>query len=322
MKVSNQFFWRIFSFLLIALILIIITELIPNSELVKDRHNYFKSIENSVGRFSIYIINGIFFIIANEPLWVAFTILMKTFFGAVDSIYLLSIGVFLSLSFLISKRVDHFVFIMLLILLNPILMDKYVIHLRQGLAISVAMLFWGSNDNQKKSFFGLIISSFIHSSFFIITFFWILSWVSQRSRLPIPLVVLFGAFCSAIISIYLLQLSAVFGARQSEFYSNSDTFKFGFGFLTWIVILVLFLIQNKSIIRENIFLVNLIVFYLVCYNISPIIGARIFESGLVFILIYLTQLPSNKFFNIIFLLFYTLMLWFSRLDEPLLGFGV
>ena len=312
-----------FTFILILVIglALIISENIPNSDLIKDRVNYFKSIENSIAKFASYVVRGPVYSFFNEPLWLVITLLLNISFGSQDGIYFLSIINFSLIAVLVAKKVNYRIFIFLIILLHPIVMDKYIIHLRQGLAIGIMMLCWTENIGNRKTLFGLIISSLIHSSFFFVLLVWLYAEFSNRLRMPIALSISFWFLLSFFITINILNLASSLGARQSDFYSSQFSLQFGIGIMVWTVILVLFLIQNNSEVRDRLFVVNIIIFYLISYMIVPSVGARVLESCMIIIFINLINLKLHNYLNISVLAIYSVALWFSRLGEPILGFG-
>jgi hypothetical protein len=204
----------------------------------------------------------------------------------------------------------------------PQVLKNNIVHLRQGLAISIFLIGYFSKNRFISPCF-LLMSIFIHSSFIFIVFFYYLNIIFLHLRLAADvratLVLIFGVF----ISILGLSIAGMLGARQgvNAEYTSFGGRDIGFGFLFWLSILLLYFSAGKQFLKEQSLSIIILLFYMSTFLFFPV-TARIFESGL--ILVLLTGLHLNGKNLLIFLsafFIYFILQWASRLGTPYYGWA-
>lgn len=255
-----------------------------------DYLNYIDYARHSSITIALYYEKSILHLVANEPIWLLINILLSlllspenvVFVVSFFSAYIVAVNIFRVIS--CNKYTDLNIvlfFAAFIILMHPQIIKNFVIHLRQGLAIAFFVL--GYFGNNKKYKIAILVTPFIHSSFFYVLFFYIVAnlLASVRYDFTISFILLF------ITSIVIVALSSVvvpmLGARQAEQYFSGVALEYrsGIAFIVWLALLGLFISKNKKF--ELLFSVAGIVFYLISYYFLDY-SARVFESFLPIIL--------------------------------------
>lgn len=289
-------------------------------DLFTDRENYLNYAENSFMIFERHQDNGLIPLLANEPLWLLINACLANWLP--PSLVLRCI-IFISATLVawlvLIHHPKHFVWLLIL-LFFPAVLKNHIIHLRQGLAIAVFLIGWFS----KKPFVRLTIiatTPFIHASFLFILGILILSRSMTYFRFGPDLRTIIVASLSLGMGLVFARLATLVGARQSEYNDFSLTNVSGLGFLFWLIILFVWLLQGRNFLRKYAFESGIIILYLGTYWLINV-TARIFESGL--LLILLASLNLTGWRRQAFLTFFMALLimqWFVRLGEPVFGFG-
>ena len=287
---------------------------------IKDRANYIIYANSSDLIILKYFYSGILAFFFNEPLWLSFNIFLRSF---LEPEQVVSTIIFFSASlssYLILKINPKYFLFLLFLLFLPQVTVKYVVHLRQGLAISFFLLGWFSASKKWRwSFF--IIASLIHASFFFVTLLYFLSIAMQRFKLAADLRTILTVIFGLIVSFGLGVAASFLGARQSEQYDFSAAETSGLGFLFWLGVSILYFLQGREFTRSHIFTMTTITFYLTTYFFIEVTG-RIFESAILIVMLSSLELTSwRKKLFLLVCTFYAFVTWLIKINEPWLGWG-
>ena len=176
-----------------------------------------------------------------------------------------------------------------------------------------------------ESLHSLVISSSFTTStcffFFILVLMW-LTWLLKKVGFDSALQVITLVTASILAGISTGWLAQTVGARQGEEYVFQAKNFSGLGFLLWFVILAIIFMAGRSYLRRHTFEIGIIIFYLVTYWLLEV-SARIFESGLLLVLLAGLMLPGwRKQLFIAVVLGSGTVQWLMQLGQPALGFGV
>lgn len=286
-----------------------------------DRINYLVYAGESPAIFERYLSRGVATLIFNEPIWLLHNILLSLFLVPegviVATIFLASyITAYLILKF----SPAHFILLVLYLLLPQVLKNN-IIHLRQGLAIAVFLLGWFSSRPNVR-YLCLFVACFIHSSFLVILFLYALNEFFVRFRYGSDLRAVIVTCMGLLIGVFGMWVAGALGARQADQYADEVVAVSGLGFIFWATVAGIFVCQGKVFLHNNSLQASLIIFYLSTYFFLPV-TARIFESGLLLVLLSALQLTSyRKYTFLVVFLLYFLLQWSSRLFLPAFGWGI
>lgn len=287
----------------------------------KDRANYLEYARYSELILASNALGGWKEILANEPLWLLTNVGLALLFDNSDLIIRIIIFVpAFVISFLILRKNPAHVGWLVFFLLTPQIIKNHIIHLRQGFGIAVFLL--GYYSSRAWIRYPLMAASgFIHSSFFVVNLIGISAWISGKTRLSSELRLSLLLFAFMFIGVSLNVLAAGLGARQGIQYAETGVEVSGLGFLIWGSVLMLLASSGTAFLIFNIFPLSILVYYLSGYFVSPV-GARIFESGLLLLLI--TGLSLTGWRKQVFLglmVGYSIMSYITRIGKPMLGWG-
>ncbi len=144
----------------------------------------------------------------------------------------------------------------------------------------------------------------------------------QNFRFPVE--IRFFAFFSAglVIALGLGWMASVLGARQAYEYQFVSADISGLGFVLWCGVLLVWILEGRLFLKRYSFEVSVILTYIVTYWFVEV-SARIFESGIILVLI--AGLNLSRWRRAVFVsLVYGVggYVWLARLDKPLFGFAV
>lgn len=285
-----------------------------------DRENYLEMARVSPLIMARHLGEGVQSLIANEPVWLAINSALGLVFA--DEV-VVRIIVFFSafvVSYLLLINNPKNFFWLLLVLIFPQVMKNFVIHLRQGLAISVFLLGWFSAGNKKRLFF-IGLSPFIHSSFFIIIAILLGGWFLKKLKTAPDIKLLLYFSVSLSLALLVTQVAALIGARQANTTAVMDGAVSGVGFLFWCAVLVILLMQGRRFLHQYTVACGVLIFYLASYFFTPIAG-RVFESGV--LLVLLATLATTGWRRIIaltILLAFNMALMLVQYSQPMMGFA-
>jgi hypothetical protein len=186
-----------------------------------DRDNYLALVTASGIALQAYSGSGFLTLLQNEPIWLAINLVLGLFF---ENAIVLQILIFVS-SFLfsfailrMSKPEPKYILFAIAICLWPQVMKNYVIHIRQGVAISVFMLAMLSAARIPRVV-GLAATPFLHSSFFFVQINLMLAWLvkqSMKRSLNVRAAVVIAMVAVCVTSAAAVWMVGFSGARQIE----------------------------------------------------------------------------------------------------------
>ncbi|KID57952.1 hypothetical protein JF50_04200 [Pseudoalteromonas luteoviolacea] len=293
---------------------------LPVDSTILDRINYINYAENSDIIFARFYSGGVLSLLFNEPVWLLVNMGLSTFLTpelVVRCIILISS---FSVSFYIVRFNQKAFFLLLILLIFPQVAGKFIVHLRQGFAIAVFIIALMTQRDYLR--FLLVISTpFIHSSFFILVLFVVVSSILQNTRLAEDVKSFAMVFLSLITGSSLLIIGSFLGARQAAGEAITTAIS-GFGFVFWLSILLLYYAAGKVFIQRYIFALACIIFYLATYFVSAY-TARVFESAFIFtVLMALGLSPMRRLCAYGMFLCLLVLGYYIRIGKPFLGFGV
>lgn len=290
-------------------------------ELFKDWLNYLAYAEISSGRLRMLWDRGGLAFFANEPVWLLLNALLYQLLSA-DSVARLFVFIPAAVVawIVLNKSRGHLI-LGLLILLLPLVMKNHLTHIRQGVAVAFFLV--GYFSEKKYMYWSFIlITPFIHASFFFIILVLFVSGLLSREKMFIDVRIIFFTILGVAVSLSLSWVSGMLGARQANEYEFTAAQVSGLGFVFWLIIIFLMLGEGQAYLRKYAFEISMIIFYLSTYFLVEVTG-RIFESSLLLVLFAgfsMTGLRRLCFIGAVFLL--GVQQWFVRSSEPLMGFGI
>jgi len=289
-------------------------------DVFKDRQNYLTYAEASDVIFARYAIGGWASIFANEPLWLAINVGLARVFGPEAVVrVLIFVPAFLVSFTVLRNNLSHAAWLVLFLLL-PQVVKNHVIHLRQGLAISVFLLGYHARSTGLRIVL-MGASGLVHASLLFVALIGALVWAARVLHFSPALRVVFFVLCSVALGASMTTVAGALGARQAETYSEAELAVSGLGFVFWSGILSLFLSRGLVFIRDNAFAISILVMYLSLYFLVPV-SARVFESAILIVLLACLNLWGwRRQAGLLAVLVYTAASYVLRLDQPWLGFG-
>lgn len=293
---------------------------IPMDGSIKDRLNYLEYAGSSDAIALRYLSRGYLSLFANEPIWLSLNILLDQLLEPEETLSLIIFfTAFVTAYLILSINLKYFVFLLFL-LFFPQLIVKAVVHIRQGLAISIFLLAWFTLSKPWRWFL-FLLTPLIHASFFFVLLLYGYTWFLRQLKFALDLSVIAVVFLGLVIGLGLEFIVLLSGARQAGEYEFSTTEISGLGFLFWLGVFVIYCLQGKRFAKENSFAMAAIVFYLTTYFLIEV-TARIFESMVIIVLLASLGLTSwrRKIFIAAITAFVCLS-WLLRLNQPWLGWG-
>ncbi|MDC9524617.1 EpsG family protein [Pseudoalteromonas sp. Angola-30] len=299
---------------------LVLSNYIPMDVTIKDRLNYIEYASNPEIIFVRYWSSGVISSFFNEPVWLGLNFIFSRFLTPEQVVATIIFFSAFSSAFVILKINPRYIFFLVFILLFPQVITKYVVHIRQGFAISLFLLGWFCQSRSWRWFF-FALTPLIHASFFFILFLYVFTHILRDVKLSSDIrtiaVILFGL----TIGVGLGFLAGAVGARQANVYEFSASSVSGLGFVLWLCVFTLYYLQGRTFAKKNAFAMSIIAFYLSTYFLIEVTG-RIFESSVVIVLLASLGLTSWRrlcFFGLI--ISFTLITWILRFKEPWLGWG-
>lgn len=291
---------------------------------VMDRDNYLNMAEFGWSQTTLiyYFTEGVFNFVTNEPLWLIINSILSFVLNSSQGVvkFIILFSSFFS-AFLLLKNNRKYIWFVILLLLLPTIMKNYVIHLRQGLAVTFFIIGFYSNRRLYKNIF-LGCTPLIHSSFFIVLILFLLLSYLKNKQISLMIQIIFVVIFSLLIAFGSLSFASLLGARQGGDYQDLQIIKSGVAFVFWFFIFILFANEGRTFITNNMFAFSSIILYLITYFFSPI-TARIFESSIIFVLLsgfYLKYFRQKIFLLLLFLNFIYLII--INFEKPFLGWGI
>lgn len=248
----------------------------------KDRHNYLDYAMQSNILFNRYMSRGILDFISNEPLFLVINIILNTILSpenVIKSIIFISTIIVL---YSCGKLTNYNIFTIIIFLIVPQILKNHVIHLRQGLALSIYLL--GVSSTNKLKYIRYL-SPLIHTSFFFVIAFEMIDCFLKAAKLKYDsrLLIAFGIL--VIIPLLIPTIAKVFGDRRySQYAFGLVRQDIGLGFLIWIIFSIVYIFVINKNNKINIICCYGIIFYITSYFTLDF-TARIFENIIPIILI-------------------------------------
>lgn len=276
--------WKLFPVIIATVYAFFLTSLPIDAFL--DRINYFIYARSSYFIQSFYI-NSYISYLSNEPLWLSMNVQLYRIF---DEETIVRAFIFLPAfvtAFLISSKGRLNLLFLFLLLAVPGVIQNYIVHIRQGVALSVFLL--GYFSQQREIRYSLILlSPFIHSAFFAISAIFFVQEIFQkfdRVNFWKRAAALIAAGAGLLLFLELFVSSATLqmltqSFRQLDEYRNINSEISGAGFVLWMMILLLLVSDGLNFVEENLFSIMSLLFYLSIYFVVPFAG-RIIECVIV-----------------------------------------
>lgn len=266
-----------------------------------DKENYIKYADQSRD-ILLYLLEGnLYKLLINEPIWLLLNTLL-THITDIETVplYIGLISYVISVLYIIKKVDKKYTIFLLLLFFMPQIYKSYLVHLRQGLGISIYLMSF-LVEKKRSKFILIFFSGLIHNSFIPILFVHsmyelLLRKFSTRSIIALSLILIF------IIAFYLFDILRILGFRQNNYYENVVMNNSGIGFLFWFLIFFIFLSCRSQIIRKNLICIIPLSVYLIFYFINPV-ASRLFESYIILIISSIIYLSKSKFYTSYGLLF-------------------
>jgi hypothetical protein len=290
-------------------------------DVFKDRDNYLIYAQYSNIIFLKYLVNGVPSLLANEPLWLLININLSRHFYPDQVVRILNFMPAFLVAWQLTRRNPRHAIWMVIFLLSPQVVKNHIIHLRQGVALSVFLLGYFARPLWLRG--GLMaVAGFIHSSFLIVGMIGLAVWLSDSLRMAPRVRAAALILCFSIIGGLLGVVAGELGARQADTYADVDLDISGLGLLFWAAMLMLFASSGALFLRRHMFAFLVLAFYLVIYFLTPVAG-RILESGMFLVFLAALDLPDRRrlFFMWGFTAF-TAAQYAMRIGQPWLGWGL
>ncbi len=314
---TNSYILIFFSFIYS----LFLTFYFPIDDSIIDRGNYLNYADNSEIIIQYYLNESILSVFFNEPIWLLINIFLSYFLSPE---YTLRFIIFFSsfvVSFLVLKSNPKYFWILILILIFPSVIKNFIIHIRQGLAISFFLIGWFSVHKFKRYLFFLLVP-FIHSSFFIVLAIYFLTHLFNKLKFAFDLKFIGYVSLGLVFSYGLIFVASLLNMRQVFVYEFAVINSSGLGFIFWFVILLIYISNGKHFLKNNSFIIGVIIFYLSTYFFI-VVTARIFESVIILVLLAALEL-KYKFRIVAVTLFFFIIIYqfLLKMNMPYLGYGL
>lgn len=283
-----------------------------------DRANYLNYARYSEAILYHYAEGGLQTVLANEPLWLLLNIALEGNLRPDEIVRLIIFFSSFGVAYLtLRSHPSHFVALVLFLLLPQVLKNN-IVHLRQGLGITVFLIGWYCRYLPLRLFI-IGLAPFVHASFFFIDALFLLNIVYINLRISTIWRVVGTVIIGVVLGALGIFLAGALGARQGGTYESLSSNGSGLAFMFWLALTVTLCLEGKRFIRANFFEVSLLIFYLATYYLLPV-TARVFESSLILVLIMALGLTSwRRYAFYLMFAFYFFRQWHPLLDQP--GFG-
>lgn len=299
----------------------VLANYIPMDGSIKDRLNYLEYAGASEVIALGYLSAGYISLFANEPVWLLVNTTFNNFFEPEATLWIIVFfTAFVTAYLVLSINPKYFGFLLLMLFFPPVI-DKAVVHIRQGLAIAIFLLGWFAISKHWRWLL-FALAPLIHASFFFVLFLYTVTWFLKRLNFALDLRVVAIVLIGLMIGLGLGFIASLLGARQVGVYQFSTTAVSGLGFLFWLGVFVLYWLQGRKFSYDNALAMSAIAFYLTTYFLIEV-TARIFESLVIIVLLASLDLSGwrRKVFILAVIAFVGLS-WLLRINQPWLGWGV
>lgn len=209
-KINKQYFFLLLFSLLYGFFL----SRIPSADF-KDFSNYLVYADHSWSILLSYSNKGFLSLISNEPIWLLVNVFFSLFFEGETVVRVIIFFSASSVAWLTLSNNPRHIGWLILFLFLPLVIKNNLIHLRQGLAISIFLWGWFSSNRPIRVFF-IAISPFVHASFFFVLFILGLSKFLRVLRLGPVLRILSVSILGFIIGFGLKWLVSLLGQGRQR----------------------------------------------------------------------------------------------------------
>lgn len=285
-----------------------------------DRINYLEYAGHSSEILQRFIAEGPVAVLTNEPVWLLINILLGLLFSPETTVRLIvGVPAFIVSYCVLRVAPKHF-FWLLLFLFFPQVIKNHIVHLRQGVAISIFLMGWFSRTPFIR-YTSFCVAPLVHSSFFFVIGLHLLMQLAMRLRLSFSIRILAAWGAGIVVGLGLAAVASVLGARQASQYDFAMGNVSGLGFLAWGAILMILCLGGKYFRRRHALALGIVSFYLATYFLLEV-TARIFESAVLLVLIAGLELSGrNRMLFLGAVLAFFVLSIAQRLQQPLLGFA-
>lgn len=299
----------ILSSLLISMVLILPSDI----TWARDRDNYLVYAHSSLLTLERYLSEGILVVFSNEPLFLLINISLEFLNSPELTIKMIIFISTMIVLLCIGRLTDYNLIVIVLFLILPQVLKNHIIHLRQGLALSVYLLSFISIKGKKIAILRFV-APFIHSSFLFLLFFEYLEktlkflWFKFILRMIFSVGLIFFLIQSVPILATIVQ-----DRRAQEYDFSMASGASGLGLLMWVGVAFIFiLIVDKSKLINVICCYGL-VFYILSYFFLDF-GARVFESILPLMIVAALNIhdKESKTFLVILLVVVGSLSWLTN----------
>jgi hypothetical protein len=286
-----------------------------------DHANYLAYAENSWDLLvATWTVNPLVSLV-NEPLWLLLNAGLAPVMSPGAMVQLIIFVSATTVALKVMRFDPKLAMLLFLFLLMPQVIQNYLIHLRQGVAIAIFLTGWFS-ERPRARWVVMALAPFVHSSFIFIFLLLGLVAIARRLRLGPDFRVIAFAGPGIAVGLGVGWLAALFGARQADEYSFVTEAVSGIGFLLWLIVFLLMYAEGRSYLRRHMFEGCLVLFYLGAYFFTEI-TSRVFESGILLVLLAAVRLTGSRRSAALLVIGAAgLLQWVGRLNQPLLGFGI
>lgn len=287
-----------------------------------DRPNYLGSLENANLIFFQMMNKGVISFLMNEPIWRTLNVGLTNVLDPETSLKVIIAFSSFFVSYFLLRESPKNIIIVIVFLFFPLLIKNFIIHLRQGVAISIFLIGY-LNREKKIGKFLILTSAMIHSSFIIVIGQLIAFRFISYRRFSFGVGVMISIVLSVILFALIPILADSLGARQSEHFGSDIASIPIFGVIIWGFLATFFiydaLCDKKN--KENSLLgVYLIMFYIVgsCFSV---LASRIFESNIVLIFLLVLSMKQAKIRRLseCYIFFVGIILWMMSFDGHYFG---
>lgn len=298
-------------YIILAMLIGMILILSPDITRAVDRVSYMDYANYSDVTLGRYFKDGLGTVLANEPLFLVINIVLSSLFSSENVLRIIIFVSTLLALYSIGKKTSFNLWVLAFFVLIPQFNKNHIIHLRQGLALSVYLLAINQKD-YRIEWTLKILAALIHTSIVFIILFEILEMVMEKTKLKFKLeMILVSVFFLVFMNSFSILSLFIADRRFEEYAFSTATNASGLGFLLWFFVGIFFIVMTKKN-HENKICFYGIIFYLVSYYFVEF-GARVFENVLPLIIIGMLNEENKRirYLYILFLVSYGLVQWYT-----------
>jgi hypothetical protein len=231
---------------------------------ITDRQNYHLHVVNAENFFLRSYSIGFPLVLFFEPLY--YFIIYIFSLSNLNPEFIIKFIIFLIILIttrLIQNKTKISIYWIILMSLTPILIANFVMTIRQGLAMTFFLYGYFQYKEWKRILF-ILLSPLIHYLFYIVIILYFISnKLIKKNNFNVNKIITITLITSSIISIIIFKIINFIGLAKLESYvDDNQSGIIGFGLVFWFAILILFMLEGKLFLKNNIFPVMLISFYL------------------------------------------------------------